>query len=343
MKALKNATQNAKKAHVLQRLIRLMLVGLVLCGVQGAMFVFAQERWQPALSASGELIGQKLVVGMGSAPFPHPARAQGHTYKGASYPAERHYRDSSVMIFLPTGFDERSAFDVVVYVHGWYNSIDSASAQFQLLEQFAASRVNAAFVFPEGPKFAPDSFGGKLEESQGLMRLLDDVVACLHRNNHGRLHVRNVVLAGHSGAYRAMAAMLEVGGVAVREVWLFDALYGQSEKFVRWMSGTCAHHGRDGVKGRCIAIYTNDGGTKEVTEGVIHELEAARIPLRRYEESQLIESPGFPQDLSPSGCVFIHTDLEHNEVIAKRRQLQAYLQTSCLSKLPAESRRSERK
>jgi hypothetical protein len=44
-----------------------------------------------------------------------------------------------------------------------------------------------------------------------------------------------VCLAGHSGGYTSVAACLGRGGVAVREVYLFDALYGEVAAFRDWV------------------------------------------------------------------------------------------------------------
>jgi hypothetical protein len=281
----------------------------------------APERWQRVVATTGSVIGERYVVGMNAAPFPHPKRHAGHTYNGKTYTAEDHYRDSSVMIFLPRHFKAAKTLDVVVYLHGWYNSIDSATAQFRITEQFAESRRNAVLVFPEGPKFAPDSFAGKLEDSCGLQRLLQETRATLLRTKAIKTPVGTVILAGHSGAYRGIAHMLARGGVAVREVWLFDALYGQKELFTHWLE-----HDNKRLGGRFIGIYTDDGGTTAETEKLMEDLTARNVPFRLVQEQSLTK-----QDYTRSSVLFIHTDLQHNDVISRRGQFRQFLATSCLS------------
>jgi hypothetical protein len=288
--------------------------------------VYAQtpaQTWRIFSSSTGTIIGESLTIGMKSAPFPHPKRITGHTYDSKTYPAEQHYRDSSVMMFLPTTFKPSKTLDIVVYLHGWNNSIDSAIAQFRLAEQFTESRKNAVLVFPEGPKFAPDSFAGKLEDSCGLQRLLQEVLETLRRTKNINVRLGNVVLAGHSGAYRGMAYMLLRGGVPVREIWLFDALYGQTEKFAHWLEHDCKR-----LHGRLVNIYTDDGGTKAETEKLMEDLAAWRVPFRAVEEQSLTT-----QDLMHSSVLFIHTDLTHNEVITKRKQFKRFVETSCFHTL----------
>ena len=127
--------------------------------------------------------GEMIVTQLSSAPFPHLERMNGHIYKDRNYSTSEHYSDSSVAIFIPKGFKYSSGLNFVVYFHGWNNNIDSACAQFNLIEQFSESKVNAIFVFPEGPRNAPDSFAGKMEDKDGLKNLLKDVVDFLIKNN----------------------------------------------------------------------------------------------------------------------------------------------------------------
>jgi hypothetical protein len=105
-------------------------------------------------------IGTMIVTTSAYTMFPHEKRAQGHTYEGKSYPADVHYSDRTVAIFVPKGFRAGDATNLVFYFHGWRNDIDDTFAKFRVAEQLAASGVNAVLVLAEGAKNAPDSFGG---------------------------------------------------------------------------------------------------------------------------------------------------------------------------------------
>ncbi len=267
-------------------------------------------------------LGQMFVPQFSTAPFPHTERKNGHDYDDNKYSANEHYTDSSVAIFIPKGFKTTEKIDFVVYFHGWNNNIDSACAQFNLIEQFGESNKNAIFVFPEGPKNSPDSFGGKLEEKDGLKNLIDDVVNYLSENAKFKsTKVGNIILAGHSGAYRVISFCLMRGGYTenISDVILFDALYGQTEKFAHWI---------ENFNGRFINIYTDNGGTKEETESLMDDFDAWEIPYFKTEESQLNID-----DLKSNRLIFIHTDLTHNEVISVRKQFRDYLKTSTLTSI----------
>jgi len=47
---------------------------------------------------------------------------------------------------------------------------------------------------------------------------------------------RGIILSGHCGGYRVISAILDRGGRSahVKEVWLFDALYAESDRFLMW-------------------------------------------------------------------------------------------------------------
>lgn len=265
-------------------------------------------------------LGELFVPLFSSAPFPHSKRANGHTYGKQFFSAEKHYSDSSVAVFIPKGFKQTKNVDLVIYFHGWNNNIDSACAQFKLIEQFAESNKNALFIFPEGPKDAPDSFGGRLEEKDGLNNLVNDVLKYLKEKKKTKhTNVGKIILAGHSGAYRVISYCLMRGGLTknISDVILFDALYGQTEKYAYWL---------DHYKGRFINIYTDSGGTKNETENLMADLDGWKIPYFKTTETDLEL-----KELKKHRLIFIHSDLEHNGVIAERKQLFKFLQTTSIA------------
>ena len=267
-------------------------------------------------------LGEMFVHGFSSAPFPDSTRMNGHVYDGKTYSFQGHYDDSSVAIFISKGFKQTDSTNFVVYFHGWRNNIDSAYTEYNLINQFAESNLNAIFVFPEGPKNSPDSFGGKLENKDGLKILINDVVKFLMEK--GKLNspkIGNIILGGHSGAYRVISFCIMRGGLTpnISDVILFDALYGETEKFSHWI---------ENYNGRFIDIYTDSGGTKNESESLMNDFEGWGISYFKTEENELK-----PDDLTNNRLIFIHTDLVHNEVVSKRNQFLLYLKTSKLPKI----------
>jgi hypothetical protein len=100
-------------------------------------------------------------------------------------------------------------------------------------------------------------------------------------------------------------------------VWLFDALYGRTEKFMTWF---------DQAGGaRMIIIYTADGGTKIETEKLMSDL--------RLKKSAFIAKPEAdftPEELRTNRVVFIFTELAHDDVPMKHEAFAEFLRTSGL-------------
>lgn len=246
--------------------------------------------------------------------FPDPARAEGHSYNGIRYTAANHYSDSSVLLYVPRNFTIKFPIQLVFWFHGWNNSIDSACVQFQLLEQFAASGRNAVFVFPQGPKNAPDSYGGKLENPENFRGLLNDIMAQLKTNGIlPKMHQvtdYHISLAGHSGAYRVISKIINES--PVQEVILFDAMYGGNEAYLKWIA----------VPGhRFINIYTKDGGTFENSLSILNKLrDSWNVPVLSIHEDVVTDAI-----LQEQEKLFLFSSKGHNEVITHKRNWERFL------------------
>ncbi|MBC8375044.1 MAG: hypothetical protein H8E26_03295 [FCB group bacterium] len=248
--------------------------------------------------------GQLTIQSSSNSPFPHPQRAQGHIYNDIQFSFEEHYNDSSVAIFIPDHFVQTETMDLVFYFHGWGNSIQESMEKFELLQQFSGSKTNAVFVFPQGPKNASDSFGGRLEEPGIFKALVEDVLAFLQQEKKIKiLTPGKIILAGHSGAYRVISFILNRGGLTenISEVYLFDALYGQVENYTHWL---------EKYEGRLINITTPNGGTMRNGVDLMDDLDDWGMPNQRIEKDTVSV-----EELRSVKIVSIFTTMGHSEVI----------------------------
>lgn len=254
-----------------------------------------------------------------NAMFPDTARAKGHDYNGKHYDVADHYSDSSVLIYIPKHFSAKKKINYVFWFHGWGNNIDSACKQYGLLDQFEASGRNAIFIFPEGPKNAPDSYGGKLEQPQVFQDLMKEVVTRLAENKLIKkvavfqINDYDISLAGHSGAYRVISRIINKS--PVNEVILFDAMYGQNDLYMQWLS--VPEH-------RFINIYTKDGGTYDNSLFFVNKLtDSLHVPLVSVQEEQVDASL-----LRKNNKVFLFSKQAHNDVILYNRNWERFLRNT---------------
>jgi len=101
----------------------------------------------------------------------------------------------------------------------------------------------------------------------------------------------------------------------LKEVWLFDALYGQTPKFVKWFNEK---------HGKILDIYTLNGGTKKESETLMNDLKKRHVPFLGKLEADVT-----PKDLKKNRLVFIYTDLKHNEVMHLHNTFRDFLNASC--------------
>jgi len=274
---------------------------------------------------AGELVeryaplGRLILTNFASAPFPHPLRAQGHSYQDQFFSAAAHYQDSHVALFIPKDFRAGREIDFVIHFHGWRNNVSNVLVRYQLPEQFSASRRNAVLVVPQGPLDAADSFGGRLEDADGFKRFMAEALDVLQQQGiaaDGR--IGRIILSGHSGGYEVISAILARGGLTgkIGEVWLFDALYAKTERFALWFD----HH-----PGRFIDLYTEHGGTKEETEALMAALAGNGVPYFSANEINATAA-----DLRNNHLIFLFSELPHDEVVQKRETFRHFLETSML-------------
>ena len=249
--------------------------------------------------------------------FPDSTRKNGHVYNNEMFDAAAHYTDSSLLIVIPDNYKPKKKVNIVCWFHGWYNNIDSANQHFELAKQFMAANVNAILVIPEGAKNAPDSYGGKLEQPNMFAQLINDIFAKLKKGSIilSKAAPGNIVLAGHSGAYRVMAHITAKGGLRINEIVLFDGLYSETDKYISWLQLSQQH--------RFINVYTNDGGTMDESVAMMQRLTNKITPFLFTEESNLQKT-----GLKNNSILFIHSNRQHNDIINKPDNFRLFLESS---------------
>lgn len=112
----------------------------------------------------------------------------------------------------------------VIYVHGFFTSVDQALREHQLISQFRDSGRNGLFIIPEARSWRTDPvFWPELEE----------LIVAVERRLKLKRPKGPIVLLGHSGAYKTFAEWLKHENV--RQVLLIDGMYGNEPEFKAWL------------------------------------------------------------------------------------------------------------
>ena len=245
------------------------------------------------------------------------------------------HRDSTVLVFVPRHHRPApgGAIQLVVHFHGHNSTAERATAAHQLREQLFDSKQNAILVVPELAVLAPDSSAGKLETPGAFARLLDDVLATLEtREARAALGASapksgstpgRVCVSAHSGGYHAAACAVRAGGVKIHEVYLFDALYADTEIFRDWV---IAGRGKPMSSRHKLVSYFTAGTTETNTRRLFSELEQAGVTIAR----ETVEGTLSREDLTHAEAVSIRTQLTHGTVTSELNSLRDCLYASAL-------------
>lgn len=111
----------------------------------------------------------------------------------------------------------------ILYVHGYWDTADTAWTKHQLAAQFARSALNAMFIVPEAPsnQRQPVAYPDLSE----VLRLVEQHTGVLRGQ-------ALTVAMGHSGAYRTLERWLDEP--LLDQLVLIDALYGEEDVIVAW-------------------------------------------------------------------------------------------------------------
>jgi hypothetical protein len=285
----------------------------------GAGPAAARGKGSEVVRATRDALGTTLLMRLAGAPFPSV---------GAPY------TDASVWVFVPHYLRGQKDVDTpaLVHFHGHNTTAERALTHHRLREQLVDSKQDAILIVPQGPTMASDSSAGKLEAEGGFRRLLEDVFAALQsrhaRHALGRSRVSEsvgrVFLSAHSGGYRAAAQCLRHGGVAVNEVYLFDALYADADVFRDWVIEGKGKRQRE--RHKLVSYVTPYGSTERWSDWLHSELSKAGVAsLRERSEGTLSR-----EDITRAEYISVRTSLAHSDVTNQWNQLRDCLFASAM-------------
>jgi hypothetical protein len=280
----------------------------------------AETSSSQVLRVTRDARGTTLYMDLSSAPFP----AAGAPYK-----------DATVIAFVPSHyrFARDGHVSLLVHFHGHTSTAPTAMVAHELREQLYESKQNAILLVPQGPVLAADSSCGKLEQEGGLARLIEDALQTLAtepaRAALGpsyipeNAHHGTVCLSAHSGGYHAAAECVKKGGIEVTEVYLFDALYADTDVFRDWV---IAGRGRPSHTRHKLVLYSTGGSTEVESRKLLADLERAGV----HTATEAQEGTLTRVELTRAEVVYIRTQLSHGAVTHELNGLRDCLYASAL-------------
>lgn len=145
----------------------------------------------------------------------------------------RHWRIDGprgpIHVWVPPGYRAETAA-TILYVHGYYDSADTAYTGHRLPEQFAMSALHAMFIVPEAPsrQLVPVNYPNLSE----VLQLVEDETG-LHRG------MALTAAVGHSGAHRTINSWLDEP--LLEQIVLIDAMYANEEMIEDWLRASPVH------------------------------------------------------------------------------------------------------
>jgi len=227
------------------------------------------------------------------------------TYGGRVYWADETYNDRRVLLHIPEGFDARKPAVMVLFFHGHGATLErDVAARQRVPQQITESGMNAVLVAPQFAVDARDSSAGNFWKPGGVERFLDEVADKLARldgdpTSRAAFAKMPIVIVGYSGGYAPTAWALESPVVEKRlkGTVLLDGLYGEIDKFERWVARNRSAF--------FLSAYT--GSTARGNAALKHRLRARKIPYRT-------EVAGA---LAPGSVTFVAADERHRHYVTR--------------------------
>lgn len=202
----------------------------------------------------------------------------------------------SVIVHAPPSFDPTRPIRLVVFLHGWSGcarvlvhagptrckDADRPRDGWDLAGRFDEAGTDALFVVPQLAFLERSGRPGRFAEEGRFRAFLAELLASLSpRIGPGRSlrDVESVTLLAHSAGFESAIAILARGGVDVRNVVLFDALYAGVEPFGRWAL--------EREDRKLVSLYTGGGRTasqnRRLARWASARLEGAALAVDRDE------------------------------------------------------------
>ena|SRR6185437_6728136 len=226
--------------------------------------------------------------------------------RGGVHWQDETYNDRHVLVAASPNFDPKAPGVIVVYFHGNNATLkrDVVGRQ-QAPKQVAAAHLNAVLIAPQMAVDARDSSAGNFWRQGAFAAFLNEAetkIARFYPNASRADFIRMpVVIVAYSGGYLPAAFSLAHGGARdrIKGVLLLDALYGEPDKFARWI---------EQERGQAFFVSAYSSSSKPENAALRARLERDGVPT----------VSGVPDSLGPGTVAFIDAgDVDHADFVTR--------------------------
>jgi hypothetical protein len=259
------------------------------------------------------LLASTLARGSFSFPLPTQEEMASPTPEAGGEHLRVETEHGPIHLWRPAKYDPRTA-GVVIYVHGYFISVDQTWVDDQLAAQFQASGRNALFIAIKGPQSDNEDV-----QWPSLAELLETV------ENRTPFHVPRgpLVAVGHSGGFRTLLPWLRDS--RLQHVILLDGLYGGQAEFGSWLRPSSR-----GKPHRMVLVASETWR------------ESNRFARRIYGTARRRSIPAKSSSFTPretrARLLYLRSQYEHNQIVSGGKVIPVLLQIAPLPPLAATRR-----
>ena len=221
------------------------------------------------------------------------------------------------LIRLPKNFDPSQPINLVVYNHGYRDTIQSALVNAELGRQMDQAPPNTVLVLPEWQKYAGASnaidgdFGNQNHFRNMLQEIFDKTPELKGKSLND---VKNLDIISHSGGDKAVVSQVNNNGLSgkITSITLLDSTYVIGNQLDMWLKLNI-HDLASGRK-QFRSIYNDTSSQSRAQADRLRKfLTQSGLPAGRvYQDDRTRQSPMTPDEIARNPIVYKYTDATYN-------------------------------
>ncbi len=236
----------------------------------------------------------------------------------AKYPSnDSRFNDNSCLVYVPKHFNKNKPWNFMLWFHGWNNNIQSTIEQFKLREQIVLSGANVILIMPEGVKNGNDSYCGNWEQANYFNYFMEDVKLKLKSEKIvDKITAENqLIIAGHSGASRALVQVMDYSSITIKAILMFDAIYNHETNIIKCLKkfSSC----------KLINLHTSREACTISTKNLIQLMQKQNMGYLQKQDTDVTDA-----ELKNNRILCLSSNLSHNDVPVSYNYLSRFLKAS---------------